>query len=388
MDWVRLGDIADIKAGGTPSRSNKEYWDNGKIPWAKISDFNGKFLDKTEEFINENGLENSSAKLFKAGTILYSIFATIGEATILSIDSSTNQAIAGVDVNEDLALKEYVYYYLLSIKDEVIAKSRGVAQNNINLSILRNFEILLPDKKTQKSIVECLSVAEKLIKIRQDQIQALDDLLESSFYQMFGDIISTKYDVLKIDEIAKSTQYGTSKKADDKTGNYPILRMGNITYNGLLDLNDLKYIDISDDEKDKYLVKNGDILFNRTNSKELVGKTAIYNLDQEMAYAGYLIRLRVNEKINPIFLSRQMNMSFFKKTLFIKAKASINMSNINSKELREFKIICPPIEKQNKFADLVTKIEGQKGILEDSLSELSDLFASLMQDAFDGSLGK
>lgn len=99
MEWVKLGEIADIKSGGTPSRSKKEYWDNADIPWTKISDFNGKYLNKTEEFINKQGLDNSSAKLFKAGTILYSIFATIGEATILNIDSTTNQAIAGIMVN-------------------------------------------------------------------------------------------------------------------------------------------------------------------------------------------------------------------------------------------------------------------------------------------------
>ena len=380
MNWVRLGDIASYINGYAFKPSD---WHGSGLPIIRIQNLTNEYAE-----YNYTTNEIDEKYLIKNGDILISWSATLGVFQWDRGDAYLNQHIFKVVFDKDDINKDFFKY---AVKYSLEKSSKNAHGSTMKHLTRKNFEKIKIPKYTldkQKKIANLLEKAEKLIKIRQDEIQALDDLLESSFYQMFGDIISTKYDVLKIDEIAKSTQYGTSKKADDKTGNYPILRMGNITFNGMLDLNDLKYIDISDNEKDKYLVKNGDILFNRTNSRELVGKTAMYNLDQEMAYAGYLIRLRVNEKINPLFLSRQMNMSFFKKTLFIKAKASINMSNINSKELKEFKIICPPIEKQNKFADLVTRVEGQKGILEDSLAELSDLFASLMQDAFDGSLGK
>ncbi len=79
----KLGDITEISSGGTPSRSKKEYWENGTIPWVKIKDIKEKFISTTEEFITEDGLKNSSAKLFKKGTLLYSIFATLGEVAIL-----------------------------------------------------------------------------------------------------------------------------------------------------------------------------------------------------------------------------------------------------------------------------------------------------------------
>lgn len=383
MEWVRLGDIADIKAGGTPSRSNKEYWDNGKIPWAKISDFNGKFLDKTEEFINENGIENSSAKLFKAGTILYSIFATIGEATILSIDSSTNQAIAGIDVNEDLALKEYVYYYLLSIKDEVIAKSRGVAQNNINLSILRNFEILLPDKKTQKSIIECLSVAEKLIKIRQDQIQALDDLLESSFYQMLDE---NDVSYVSLEDLIEKKPKKISNKNTEPISYFDISSINN-------ESNTISQENIILDAKDRpsrarQIIMHDDVLLStvRPNLKNI----AYFNYDhtyQAIASTGFAVLRAKKDLLNPKYLFYLvLSDEYTKKLISISTGASYPA--VKESDVRNLKIPVIEIEKQNKFANLVTRVEGQKGILEDSLSELSDLFASLMQDAFDGSLGK
>ena len=91
---AKLGDVCEIVSGGTPLRSEKAFWENGIIPWVKISDFKGKYLDYTEEKITMTGLEKSSAKLLKKGTILFSIFATLGETCILNIDASTNQAIA------------------------------------------------------------------------------------------------------------------------------------------------------------------------------------------------------------------------------------------------------------------------------------------------------
>ena len=82
---ARLGDICKIQSGGTPSRAESAYWDNGSIPWVKISDIKDKYLNDTEEYITEAGLENSSAKIFPAGTILYTIFATLGEVCILNM---------------------------------------------------------------------------------------------------------------------------------------------------------------------------------------------------------------------------------------------------------------------------------------------------------------
>ena len=94
MEKVRLCDVCEIQSGGTPSRANPDFWNNGTIPWVKISDFSGKYLNKTQESITQKGLENSSAKMFEKGTILYTIFATLGETCILDIQATTNQAIA------------------------------------------------------------------------------------------------------------------------------------------------------------------------------------------------------------------------------------------------------------------------------------------------------
>ncbi|GEN32334.1 type I restriction enzyme S subunit [Cerasibacillus quisquiliarum] len=386
--YKKLGEIADISSGGTPKRTNPAYWKNGNIPWVKISDIKGKYLEKTEEFITEEGLNNSSAKLFKKGTLLYTIFATIGECAILNIDASTNQAIAGINVKSEKVLNEYLYYFLKSIKNTVVNTGRGVAQNNINLSILKNIDVPLPEIEVQNRIINLLNKSNELVKKCKAQIEALDQLTQSVFLEMFGDPYKNpkNWPVGTIKDITLKTQYGTSKKASENKGKYPILRMGNITYNGFLDFNDMKYIDLDDSEAEKYLVHKGDLLFNRTNSKELVGKTAVYREELPMAYAGYLVKLVPNEKANSEFISGFLNSKYGKTLLYSMAKNIVGMANINAEELKRIKIYIPPRDLQDKFASIISNILERRELLNKGLKLLEENYNSLMQRAFKGEL--
>ncbi len=188
MKYKRLGDLCDIVSGGTPSRSKTEYWNEGTIPWIKISNIKGKYVNEADEFITKRGLDKSSAKLLAKGTVLYSIFATLGEVGILGIDACTNQAIAGIAIKDVSKLDtDYLYYYLKSKKSYVNNIGRGVAQNNINMSILRNFEVPLPELCKQKEIVAILDMALNIIVARKQEIKKLDDLIKARFVEMFGE---------------------------------------------------------------------------------------------------------------------------------------------------------------------------------------------------------
>ena len=186
IDKVKLYEISDIKSGGTPSREKKEYWSNGEIPWVKIGDFNGKYIDIVEETITYEGLKNSSAKMIEKGSILFTIFATIGEVAILKFDVTTNQAIAGITVTDSRVEKEYLYYYLKSIKTNINNKGRGVAQNNINLSILKNLEVPIVSLKSQKNIVSILNRIDYIIESRIKQLNKINELTKSLFFGEIG----------------------------------------------------------------------------------------------------------------------------------------------------------------------------------------------------------
>ena len=385
IQYKKLGEICDFISGGTPSKSKNEYWKNGNIPWIKISDFKEKYIKFSEEKITKIGLENSSAKILKKGTILYTIFASVGKVAILDIEATTNQAIVGINLKEDNSIdKDFLYYFLSSIENNIKKQARGVAQNNINISILKNINIPILPMSFQKNIVKTLNKLENILENFKQKKLLINFLNKSLFSRMFGDIKTNdkNWEIKKLGEVVE-TQYGTSKKATSVVGEFPILRMNNITYSGEMDYKDLKYIELSDSEKEKFLLKKGELLFNRTNSKELVGKTGLFNLDIPMAFAGYLIRIKPSNLIHSKFLLFFMNSEFMKKLLYNKAKNIVGMANINAKELEDFSIILPPIELQNKFAERIEKIEKLKFEIEKSIEVAQNLYDSLISKYFD-----
>ena len=260
----------------------------------------------------------------------------------------------------------YLSYFLKSknFKNQISKLITGSAQLNFGGSHLKKINLFLPELNVQKKVSTLLLLIDNTIKDMQRKLSILEQLTKSLFTIMFGDIKTNdkNWEIKKLGEVIQ-TQYGTSKKATSIVTGFPILRMNNITYSGEMDYRDLKYIELSDNEKEKFLLKKGELLFNRTNSKELVGKTGLFELDTPMAFAGYLIKMKPSNLIHSKFLLFFMNSEFMKKLLYNKAKNIVGMANINAKELEDFSIILPPIELQNKFTERVEKIEKLKFII-------------------------
>ena len=158
--------------------------------------------------------------------------------------------------------------------------------------------------------------------------------------------------------------------------------MNNITYGGELDLTYTKRIDIPDNELDKCTVRRGDVLFNRTNSKELVGKTCVYNRDEMMVLAGFVIRVRVTERVLPEFLSAFLNTDFSKQMLLGMCKAAIGQANINAQEMQNIGIYLPPTELQRQFVQFKEQTDKSKLAIQQSLEKLETLKNALMQQYF------
>ncbi|WFQ91687.1 hypothetical protein MFERI14815_00291 [Mycoplasma feriruminatoris] len=161
--WIRLGNLANIRAGGTPSRTKTQYW-NGNIPWLKISDIttSKKVILRSSEFITKEGVKNSSAKVFNKGTIIYSIFASVGKVAILGIDSAFNQAIVAIDTYSK-NIDNFLYMSLLNLDNQINKTKRGSSQFNINQNILKKFLIPLPPLKEQEQIVNKINKINVLI---------------------------------------------------------------------------------------------------------------------------------------------------------------------------------------------------------------------------------
>ena len=191
----------------------------------------------------------------------------------------------------------------------------------------------------------------------------------------------------RIRDYVEEAKYGTSAKAGEE-GEFPYLRMNNLTYSGYMDYSNLKYIDVPESNIHKYLVKKGDLLFNRTNSKELVGKTAVFESNTPMIAAGYLIRVRLKHGASPYFIWGYLNSKHGKLVLNNMCKNIVGMANINAQELQNIKILKPDLSLQNQFAEKIKLIEQQKELAKKELKESEDLFQALLQKAYNGELEK
>ena len=171
-------------------------------------------------------------------------------------------------------------------------------------------------------------------------------------------IVDAKYPVLKMKNFLSSFQYGLSLKATEEPIGTPMLSMNNIV-NSELDIADLKYIKIKQSQKEKSLLNKGDLLFNRTNSKELVGKTAVFELDAEYTFASYLIRLKLDtNKVNPHYINYLLNSPIGRVQIDLVSRQVLGQANVNAQELQDFIFPIPDdITIQN---DIVQKISGIK----------------------------
>lgn len=265
--------------------------------------------------------------------------------------------------------------------------NKAVNQASVSIGNLRTIPVVVPSVQEQRRIAAILDQAEELRARRRQALAKLDTLTQSLFLEMFGDPTTNPkgWSKGRIGDLLDSANYGSSLKASTK-GAYPMLRMNNLTSDGRFNLSDLKYIDIPKSQESRWLVCEGDILFNRTNSVELVGKTAVFRQGRCMAYAGYLIRLRVNARSIPEYISAVLNSTYGKATLKGMCKSIIGMANINAKEVQLIPIAMPPIDLQRRFGESVLGLEPRRTEIIKSVGKFDSLFASLQHRAFRGKL--
>ena len=268
--------------------------------------------------------------------------------------------VFGVDEKLD---QQYLLHYLKSdiTLTYIKALATGSVRDNLKFSVLQEFPINLRPIEEQRKIASVLNRIDRVIALRKEELETLDNLVKSRFIELFGTYPSNPmgWECGTIRDIAADVRYGSSRPAVDG-GKYPYLRMNNITYGGELDLTDTKRIDVPENELDKCTVRRGDVLFNRTNSKELVGKTCVYNRDEMMVLAGFVIRVRVTERVLPEFLSAFLNTDFSKQMLLGMCKTAIGQANINAQEMQNIGLYLPPLDLQRQFAQFKEQTDKSK----------------------------
>jgi type I restriction enzyme M protein len=186
FELVKIGDIFKTSSGGTPLRNKQEYYENGIIPWLKSGEIAQGYIHKAEEFITEEGLKNSSAKLFPINSVLIAMYgATAGQVGILKFESTTNQAVCCIYPNDKI-IPEYLYYILKQQTSKFVELSGGGGQPNISQQIIKEFEIPLPPFETQQQIVTEIESYQKEIFELKEKIKRKEQKLKDKIDEVWG----------------------------------------------------------------------------------------------------------------------------------------------------------------------------------------------------------
>ncbi|MDQ0202184.1 restriction endonuclease subunit S [Neobacillus ginsengisoli] len=441
--WVKLGSVVDVKRGASPRPKGDPKYFGGDIPWLKISDVTkqGQYIYETEDTVTEAGREKSV--YVEPNTLILSISASVGRPCINKIGVCIHDGFVKLTEDNRFIDKHYLYHYLVSALNQMLSKAKGAAQVNINSSIVKELPISLPPIKEQTRIamkVECLlnkiEEAKQLIEDARETFELRRAaILDKAFrgeltrkwrerntvsltaMEWMKDIDSlkvgtkTKYkdqldtsildnlyqlpkdwEWVRLNDLMESSTYGTSAKTNDDASGTPVIRMGNIV-DGYFDLNDLKYLPLDHPDVLKYVLQTHDLLFNRTNSYELVGKTAVIPeaVAKSFTFASYLIRVRLFYKeILADYVSHYINSHLGRRILLSMVSQQVGQANINSQKLASLPIPLPPKEEAieivkllNNYRELESK-QKEMLVMEENFDALRQ---SILYKAFRGELG-
>jgi type I restriction enzyme S subunit len=283
---------------------------------------------------------------------------------------------------------KWVYYMLQSFGLERFSQGAGVPTLNRNL--IHGEPIRVPTVPEQRRIAAILDQADTLRAKRREALAQLDSLTQSIFIEMFGDaqVDPNRWRKVVFDEIVKESRIGLVRGSQelDSGHPFPYLRMNAITREGGLKIEGALFAKATAEELNIYKLRRDDFLFNTRNSRELVGKTALFRSDDLYLFNNNLLRVRFTESAHPEYVIAAFKTQFIQNELEIRKSGTTNVFAVYYKDLRTLPVPLPPLALQQTFASRVRVIESLKGVHQVALAELNTLFASLQHRAFRGEL--
>lgn len=255
----------------------------------------------------------------------------------------------------DVILPELLPFFMQSdlFMNRAVEISVGSLSPTINWKTLAVQQFALPPKEEQARLVELL-LALDLVCVSHEEVERRADQLSRA---LLSEVLNCEWPNVDLGSVVQGTQYGLSINAGSD-GKYPMLRMMNIE-DGLCVENDIKYADLSEKDFQSYRLVNGDVLFNRTNSYELVGRTGVYELEGDHVFASYLVRIKtLPEKIEPKFLTLYLNSDFGRRQVLAYATKAVSQANVNASNLLRVRLPLPPLVEQQRLLGEIGKAQS------------------------------
>ena len=384
---AKLGDICAFQSGGTPSKSNSEYF-NGSIPWITTVALTGDYIDKNDavDWITDKAIQESAAKIIPENSIMVGTRVGIGKVAINAVPMSTSQDIVSLmNIDDAKWDKKFLCKVISARNPYLLSQARGATIKGIKIDTLAKLEIPEIPLNAQRRIAAVLDKVSGLIAKRREQLDKLDELVKARFVEMFGDLKSNPHgwDTFLFGEYFDITSSKRILKSEWKSKGIPFLRvrdMVQLASTGKIDneffVSEKFYASLSDSDG---VPKQGDILVSATST---LGKCHVVNAGERFYFKDAdVLRFRATKAINPVFFMEQMKTDYIKgqidRTLGI-----TTVPHFTIKAAKTISMRCPDINLQNEFATFVTQTNKSKLTIQQSLDKLEVLKKALMQQYF------
>ena len=406
--WTRMENIAQWGSGGTPSRKIPEYY-NGDIPWIKTGELNDDYIFETEEHITQEAIFHSSAKLFPENTVAIAMYgATIGKVGILGIAATTNQACA-CGVSNLLVNYKYLFYYARSQKDNFIKKGKGGAQPNISQEIIKSHEFPLPPLSEQHRIVDRIeSLFAKLDEAKQKAQDALDSfetrkaaILHKAFtgeltaqWRKEHGVGMESWDGLQWGSFIVSIEAGKNWNAEGRpprADEFGVVKVSAVTWGEFNEV-ESKTCTVEEQWNENVQIHEGDFLFSRANTLQLVGNCVIVkSISRRLMLSDNILRFKFDKRVIPEYVLHFTRSNLYRNQIEQLASGNQDgMRNVSQKNMKLVEFPIPKLEEQAEIVrlldDLLDKEQQAKEAAEGVLEQIDLIKKAILARAFRGEL--
>ena len=384
----KLGELTESYSGGTPAAGESEFY-GGSIPFIRSAEI---AAESTELFLTEKGYESSSARMVKPGDVLYALYgATSGEVAVSRQKGAINQAILAILPRDDCDAR-YITAWLRKQKGYIVTTYLQGGQGNLSGVIVKNLEVFIPSLPEQQKIGFMLSHLDSLITLHQRKYDKLCVLKKSMLDKMFpkgGSLypeirfagFTDPWEQRKLGEVASGFEYGLNAAASDFDGEKKYLRITDIDdQTREFRTDDLSSPDINNPIDDRYLLKEGDILFARTGAS--VGKTYLYKAsDGKTYYAGFLIRAHVSDEADAGFIFQSTLTERYKQFVLLTSQRS-GQPGINAQEYSDLLLPLPSLMEQRRIGAFFDHLDSLITLHQRKLELLRNIKKSMLDKMF------
>jgi len=400
--WINthLNEIIDSFI--VPMRDKPQRLD-GEVPWCRIEDIEGKYISRSisNQGVNEDTIKEMNLKVIPKGSLIYSCSATLGVGAITQNDIITNQTFIGMVPSERINI-EFLYYLLNFHKSRFVKIASGTTIPYISREKFENFRIMIPSIKEQQKIadiltsVDCaISKTEAIIKqtkkVKKGLMQQLltKGMGHTKFKKSVIGMIPESWSIVELADLAdiKSGITKGRKVKDEKMFSAPYLRVANVQ-DGYLDLQEIKCIDVTSSELERYELLHGDVLLTEGGDADKLGRGCVWkNEIPKCIHQNHVFRVRTDPtKLLPEYLSFLTGSDYGKTYFFKCSKQTTNLASINSSQLKAFPVILPSIDEQQRIINTLNSLKSKVDFERRKQREILVLKQSLMQDLLTGNV--